>query len=43
MDELMYSVDLVDEIGNLITNARNNVVKKVNNELLEIRSCYSCR
>ena len=37
----MYSVDLVDEIGNLITNARNNVVKKVNNELLEIRSCYS--
>ncbi len=41
MDELMYSVDLVDEIGNLITNARNNVVKKVNNELLEIRSCYS--
>ncbi len=43
MDELMYSVDLVDEIGNLITNARNNVVKKVNNELLEIRSCYSWR
>ncbi len=41
MDELMYSVDLVDEIGNLITNVRNNVVKKVNNELLEIRSCYS--
>ncbi|WP_270525940.1 hypothetical protein [Longibaculum muris] len=41
MDELMYSVDLVDEIGNLITNARKNVVKKVNNELLEIRSCYS--
>lgn len=36
MDELMYSVDLVDEIGNLITNARKNVVKKVNNELLEI-------
>lgn len=35
MDELMYSVDLVDEIGNLITNARKNVVKKVNNELLE--------
>ena len=31
----MYSVDLVDEIGNLITNARKNVVKKVNNELLE--------
>ena len=26
MDELMYSVDLVDEIGNLITNARKNVV-----------------
>lgn len=34
MDEIAYNEHLIIEIGSIITEARDNVIKTVNNELI---------